>query len=124
MAEAKKPINRANAWAEARVLLYANRGRLAVGLGVLLVNRAAGFVLPASSKLLFDRVIPHHDTALLTWLVVMVLASVVVEAVTGFALAQLSGPSMTCARRCTTTSCACRWRASTRPSRACSSRAS
>ena len=93
MAEAKKkPYNRANAWAEARALLYASRGRLAVGLGLLLVNRAASFVLPyASTKLLLDRVIPQHDLTLLGWLVVAVLVAVVVEAATGFAIAQLLG---------------------------------
>jgi subfamily B ATP-binding cassette protein MsbA len=92
MAEAKRPLNRANAWAEARTLLYASRGRMAIGLLLLLVNRAAGFVLPfASTKLLLDQVIPNHDLGLLGWLVAAVLAAVVVEAATGFAIAQLLG---------------------------------
>lgn len=89
--EAKKPINKANAWAEARDLIHIHRRRLLVGLGILVFNRAAGFVLPAAAKVLFDEVIPHQDTGLLTWLVLGVLGAVLVEAVSGFALAQLLG---------------------------------
>ena len=91
MADAKKPLNKANAWAEARVLIHTHRHRLLVGLAILVVNRAAGFVLPAAAKLLFDRVIPQHDTGLLTWLVLAVLGAVLVEAASGFALAQRLG---------------------------------
>jgi subfamily B ATP-binding cassette protein MsbA len=91
MAEAKKKFNPANAWAEARALIHANRGRLLLGLGILIFNRAATFVLPGSLKVFFDEVIPHRDTALLGWLVAAVLVAVVVEAVSGFALSQLLG---------------------------------
>src|SRR2546427_4612515 len=35
---------------EARALIYAHRGRLGVGLALMLVNRLAGLVLPSSSK--------------------------------------------------------------------------
>lgn len=84
-------MNTANAWAEARTLIHANRGRLGVGLGILVINRAAGFVLPGAAKILFDEVIPHHDTALLTWLVAATLVAVLIEAASGFALSQLLG---------------------------------
>ena len=53
------------AWQEARALVYAHRGRLAVGLGLMLVNRLAGLVLPASSKWVIDRVINGHHPELL-----------------------------------------------------------
>ncbi len=88
---AKKPLNAANAWAETRTLMHAHRGRLMIGLAILLFNRAAGFVLPASLKILFDDIIPHHNTSLLMWLVVGVVIAVVIEAASGFALAQLLG---------------------------------
>jgi ABC-type multidrug transport system fused ATPase/permease subunit len=91
MAEPKKPLNKANAWAEARVLIHANRGRLSLGLLILVVNRAAAFVLPVSAKLLFDEVIPNHDHGLLAWLVAGVLGATLVEAASGFALSQLLG---------------------------------
>ena len=91
MAEAKKPLNRANAWAEARALIHANRWRLIAGLGLLLLNRAAGFVLPWSLQPLLDDVIPGRDLTLLWELAGLVLAAVLVDAATGFALAQLLG---------------------------------
>ena len=91
MAEPKKPLNKANAWAETRALIHAHRQRLMAGLAILVVNRAAGFVLPVAAKLLFDEVIPNHDHALLTWLVLGVLGAALVEAASGFALAQLLG---------------------------------
>ena len=37
-------------WRESRELLWAHRRRLALGLGLMLVNRLAGLVLPATSK--------------------------------------------------------------------------
>ena len=91
MADAKKPLNKANAWAEARVLIHTHRKRLLAGLAILVGNRAAGFVLPAAAKVVFDEVIPNHDTGLLTWLVLGVLGAVLIEAASGFALAQLLG---------------------------------
>ena len=87
----KKPLNKSNAWAETRVLIYAHRQRLLAGLAILVVNRAAGFVLPVAAKLLFDEVIPNQDHTLLTWLVLGVLGAVLIEAASGFALAQLLG---------------------------------
>ncbi len=84
----KKPSNSA---AEARSVIAAHRGRLFFGLFILLINRGCAFVLPASAKLLFDEVIPHHNIDLLWWLVAGVLVAVIVEAATGFALAQLLG---------------------------------
>jgi ABC-type multidrug transport system fused ATPase/permease subunit len=77
--------------AEARAVMASHRGRLFVGLMVLLVNRGCAFVLPASAKYLFDEVIPHHNIGLLWYLVAGVLLAVFIEAVTGFALAQLLG---------------------------------
>src|SRR2546430_11524222 len=53
------------AWQEARGLIYAHRGRLGLGLALLLVNRLAGLVLPASSKWVIDRVIGQHHPELL-----------------------------------------------------------
>src|SRR5688572_28657182 len=47
----------AAAWKETRALIAARRGRLTLGLLLMLVNRASGLVLPASSKYLIDDVI-------------------------------------------------------------------
>ena len=52
----KKKIDAAEAWREARDLIWARRGRLGLGLALMLVNRLAGLVLPATSKFLIDDV--------------------------------------------------------------------
>src|SRR4051812_6876578 len=52
--EAKKKIRWSAAWQEARTLIWARRGRLTLGLLLMLVSRAAGMVLPALSKYFVD----------------------------------------------------------------------
>src|SRR5437879_5079362 len=79
------------AWQEARALIYAHRKRLSLGLVLLLVNRVAGFVLPASPKWLIDRVIGQHRPDLLLPLALATGAATLVQAVTGFGLSQILG---------------------------------
>ena len=55
----------------------------------MLINRAAGLVLPASTKYLVDNVIGKHQVALLAPLVVAVLAATVIQGITSFTLTQL-----------------------------------
>ncbi len=85
----KKKVNYNNAWAEARVLMYAHRWQLALGLSLMLVNRAAGFVLPASSKWLIDDVFTKHDATLLMPIAIASGIATVVQAATSFALSQV-----------------------------------
>src|SRR5881227_1619853 len=79
------------AWQEARGLVYAHRRRLGVGLGLLLVNRVAGFVLPASPKWVIDRVIGQHHPELLLPLALAAGGATLVQAATGFGLSQILG---------------------------------
>jgi ABC-type multidrug transport system fused ATPase/permease subunit len=87
----KKKLDTAAVWREARELVWARRGRIAVGLGLMLVNRFAGLVLPASSKYLIDDVIGEGRADLLMPLAFVVGAATLVQAVTSFSLSQVLG---------------------------------
>jgi ATP-binding cassette, subfamily B, putative efflux pump len=91
MAEKKRRRISAGAWQEARALIWAHRRRLALGLGLLVVNRLSGLVLPSSSKLLLDRVIGQHQAGLLGWIAVAVAVATLIQGATSFALSQVLG---------------------------------
>jgi ABC-type multidrug transport system fused ATPase/permease subunit len=91
---ATKPKKKAitpGAWQEARGLIYAHRKRLSLGLVLLLVNRAAGFVMPSSTKWLIDKVIGQHRPELLVPLALAAGVATIVQAITGFGLSQILG---------------------------------
>ncbi len=90
-AKDKKKVNYANAWEEARGLIWKSRARLALGLSLMLVNRLVGLVLPASTKFLVDDVIGKNQPDLLWMLAAAVALATVVEAVTSFSLSQVLG---------------------------------
>ena len=91
MAEPKKKPNYSNAWKEARALIWHHRRRLGVGLLLMLVNRLAGLVLPASSKYLIDHVIGQRRADLLGTIALAAGAATLVQAVTSFGLSQILG---------------------------------
>jgi len=90
-AAARKTKVTAGALAEARALIWAHRKRLALGLSLMLVNRAAGLVLPATSKWLMDEVVAKDRWDLLGTLALAVGAATLVESATSFALSQVLG---------------------------------
>src|SRR3982750_3136294 len=86
----KKPrVNMASAWPEARALMWTHRRSLSIGLALMLVNRLAGLVLPASSKYLIDNVLTKHQLDKLVPLALAVGAATVVQAITSFSLSQI-----------------------------------
>jgi len=87
----KKPTITKGAWQEARALVYAHRHRLTLGFLLLLVNRAAGFVLPAAPKWVIDRVIGQREPQLLVPLALAAGVATLVQAATGFGLSQILG---------------------------------
>ena len=87
----KKTAITAGAWQEARALVYAHRHRLALGFLLLLVNRAAGFVLPAAPKWVIDRVIGNNEPQLLLPLALAAGVATLVQAASGFGLSQILG---------------------------------
>ena len=86
----KKPFT-AGAWEEARGLIWTHRKRLALGLGLMLINRLSGFVLPATTKFLMDDVITQGHWDLLPTLAMAAGAATVVDASTAFANSQVLG---------------------------------
>src|SRR5687768_458306 len=91
MAEPKKKLRFDEVWREARDLIWARRGRLAIGLGLMLVSRLAGLVLPATSKYLIDDVIGKGRHDLLPLLAMAAGIATLVQALTSFALSQILG---------------------------------
>lgn len=62
---------------------------LAIGFSLMIVNRLAGLVLPASSKFLIDDVIGKHRADMLWPLALAALGATIIQALTGFALSQV-----------------------------------
>ncbi|MFN0006456.1 MAG: ABC transporter ATP-binding protein [Planctomycetota bacterium] len=89
--EKKKRPSLSASWREARDLISAHRNRLALGLGLMLVNRLAGLVLPATSKVLIDDVIGKREVELLWPLALAGGAATLVQAATGYSLSQVLG---------------------------------
>jgi ABC-type multidrug transport system fused ATPase/permease subunit len=87
----KKSVPLSAAWREARALIWAHRRRLMLGLGLMLVSRLAGLVLPASSKYLIDDVVNGGRSELLMPIALAAGAATLVQAVTSFALGQILG---------------------------------
>ena len=87
----KKKIRWSAAWGEARNLIWARRGRLLLGLGLMIISRLAGMVLPYLSKYLIDDVLTRGKVEMLPTLALIVGAATVVQAITSFALSQVLG---------------------------------
>lgn len=69
-------------------LLRPRRGLLLLGLGLMVINRLSGLVLPASTKFLVDNVISKRQVHLLYPLVGVVLGATLIQAITSYSLTQ------------------------------------
>lgn len=78
-------------WAEARAIMWQQRGRISLGLGLVVVSSLAGAVLPASSKIVLDEIIGNERHDLLGYLAAAVLGATLVQAASSFALSQILG---------------------------------
>ncbi len=72
-------------------LVSARRGRLAVGFGLLAINRLCSLVLPGTTKFLLDEVIGKGRRELLGVLVLAAGGATFIQAVTSFSLSQVLG---------------------------------
>ncbi|QCR22544.1 ABC transporter ATP-binding protein [Pontibacter sp. SGAir0037] len=72
-----------------KTIIWPRRKYLVVGLVLIVISRLAGLVVPGASKYLLDDVIPNRDLNMLWWLLGAVVAGIVIQAVTSFALTQI-----------------------------------
>ena len=92
------------AWGEARALIWRHRGRLGFGMGLMLINRLAGLVLPGSSKFLIDHVLipvstpsrwdailPPDRRDQLKLIALVAVIATVIQAITSFLLTRVLG---------------------------------
>ena len=87
----RKPLPFKVVLRDAVELVVARKGRLLLGLAVLLVNRLAGLVLPGTTKWLLDEVVGKGRRELLPVLLSAAAGATLVQAVTGFSLSQILG---------------------------------
>src|ERR1039458_7516112 len=69
-------------------LIRPRRNMLALGFGLMVINRVSGLVLPYSTKYLIDDIIGKRHYHLLYPLVGLVLTATIVQGLTSFALTQ------------------------------------
>ncbi len=87
----KKPLTFRVVLADAGELVRAHKGRLAFGLGLMLINRLSGLVLPYTTKDLIDEVIGKGNRELLNQLLFLAGAATLIQGITSFALSQILG---------------------------------
>ena len=76
-------------WRESRELIVAHRAQLGLGLLLLVISRAAGLVMPFTTRTLIDDVIGKHHTSLLLPLALAGGGATLIQALTGFGLSQV-----------------------------------
>jgi subfamily B ATP-binding cassette protein MsbA len=87
----KRKPNLRKLWPEIWALVAPRKGLLLAGMGLMVLNRVAGLVLPISSKPLLDTVLSplHPRPDLLPRIIALVFGAMVVQALTSFSLTQL-----------------------------------
>ena len=72
-----------------KTIIWPRRRLLFIGLILIIISRLASLVLPWQTKILLDEVIPNKDSAKLMQLLWLVGGSIVINAVTSFALTKI-----------------------------------
>lgn len=72
-----------------KTIIWPRRKHILLGLVLIIISRAASLVLPGSSKILIDEIVPNGDLEMLKWLIAAVVGAIVVQSVTAFALTQI-----------------------------------
>lgn len=72
-----------------RVIIWPRRRLVLLGLGLIVLNRAAGLVLPGSSKYVIDSAIDKGDVSMLKLLLIVISLAIVVQAASSYFLTRL-----------------------------------
>ncbi|MFT6854818.1 MAG: ABC-type multidrug transport system fused ATPase/permease subunit [Cyclobacteriaceae bacterium] len=72
-----------------KTIIWPRRKIVGIGLGLIIISRAASLVLPGASKYLMDNVIANGDLEMLKILVLAVLGSIVIQSITSFLLTRI-----------------------------------
>lgn len=72
-----------------REIIWPRRWLILLGLVLILLNRLAGLVLPASTRYLIDEVLANSNLTMLYWLMAAVGGAVVVQSATSYSLTML-----------------------------------
>lgn len=70
-------------------IMWPRRRILFVGLILILISRAAGFVLPYSTGIIIDDIIPKDNFTLLSYFLVAIIVALSIQAITSFWLTKL-----------------------------------
>lgn len=70
-------------------IIWPRKKLVLIGIGLIIINRAAGLVLPGSTKYLIDDIIAKGNVTLLKWLLVVVGGALLIQSVTSFSLTRL-----------------------------------
>src|SRR5579863_5435240 len=74
-------------------LIKPRRTIIAIGFGLMVINRLSGLILPASTKYLLDDVILKKQTHLLPIIVAAVVSATIIQGLTSYSLTQLLSKS-------------------------------
>jgi subfamily B ATP-binding cassette protein MsbA len=87
----KRKPNLKKLWPQIKALVAPRLGMLMAGMGLMVINRVAGLVLPFTSKPLLDTVLSptHPRPDLLPRIIALVFTAMLVQAITSFSLTQL-----------------------------------
>ena len=72
-----------------KTIIWPRRKLLLVGLGLIIINRLSGLVLPGASKILIDDVIGNKDMEMLKLLLIAVSVALVIQSSTSYILTKL-----------------------------------
>ena len=76
------------AWA-VRNIIWPRRKTMFIGLLLIFISRPAGLVLPTATKYLLDDAVPNKDFAMLKLIVIVIVISLAVQAISSFLLTRI-----------------------------------